>query len=307
MARSMRQALGALAVVVSEEHGRAADASNERQRRANRVPSLVVDIAKLVTEEILPSEDLPSRGQTVAAPVFALLRRTAKSEEATAMAVPRDVFLQPLTGCTGARVSAIGEALAWLDEGATRKAFVHAGAPFARVWLRQVLEWARTNPEAQPPRLPDKDPLAPPPEEGTRQDRARGPRRPKGSTVPFSRTRALALLVLHLVEVEGLPLKTATRRVCNRAKRVHRAAPDTRSLRRAREELKEQGITPEMLTWLAPAIVERFLLPPRAAPLYQGRSRRYGQLLHQYAVAAVLRSLVMRGKNSHTLRSKRRS
>lgn len=305
-ARSMRRALGALAVVVSEERSRAADPdSGAAPRRAHKVPTLIVEIAKLATEEILPSEGLPSRGQTVAAPIFALLRRAAKSEEATARAVPRDVFQQQLTGCTGAQVSAIGEALAWLVEGATRKAFVHAGAPFARVWLRQVLEWARTNPEARPPRLPDKDPLAPPPKEGTRQDRARGAGRPKGSTVPFSRTRSLALLVLYLVEVEGLPLKTATRRIRKRVERVHGYAPDKGSLSEARKKLKERGITPE--GGLAPAIVERFLLPPRAAPLHQGQSRRYGQLLHGYAGAAVLRSLVMGGKNSHTLRSTRRS
>lgn len=254
-------------------------------------------LAELITDEILLSEDppfgdLPSRGETVAAPVFDLLRRAAKSEEATAWAVPRDVFLQPLAGCTGARASAIGEALAWLEEGATRKAFVRAGAPLARVWLRQVLEWARTNPDSRPPRLPDKDPLAPPPERGTRKDGTRGRGRPKGSIVPFSRTRVHALLVLYLEEVEGLSRKAATRRVRRRAERVHGRAPDSRSLRRARKQVNEWGVTPELLARLAPIAVERYLLPPRL-PL----------LLRRYAVAVVLRSLVMRGKNSRPLRA----
>lgn len=284
----MREALGRLVVVVSEE-----------RTQGRGVPSLIVDIAEIIESGILRSARLPSRGATVAAPVFNRLRRAARAKRTTAAAVPRDVFGLPSASSIGAYDSLIVEARAWLDEAHVGRAFVHAGAPFARRWLKETLDWASTNPDAKPPQLPLADPLAPPPEQGGLQPGASKRGRRKGSIALSSKTRDLALLALYLVEVEGVSPKAATRRICDMVAKAYGVRPDIDDLREAREELKMQGITPDELTCLAQASVEHHVLPESVRGLGPAAVRR--------KATAMLRCLVMPGKNSHPLQTAPRS
>ncbi|MBX3592184.1 MAG: hypothetical protein KF755_14870 [Burkholderiaceae bacterium] len=256
----MRLALGRIAAAVHMECEQI-----EAEQRPHGVPQLLVEIAELVESVILRSEELPSRGATVAAPVFAILRRAAKGEQKTTAAIPLDAFGLPREGhaaAPGALSSPIAEALAWLDEEHVRKAFIRTGAPYARAWLRDALEWARTNPEAQPPRLPDSDPLAPPPEQGELQPGASKRGRPKGSIDLSSKTRDLALLVLYLTRVKGLSLDTAKAWV----RTAGPIAPDRSGLRRACEELESVDISTDVLELVASAVAERYRLPVDFAP-----------------------------------------
>ncbi len=287
----MRQVLGRIAVAVCDE-----------RLDARAVPPLIAEIAKIAESEILPSKGLPSRPAAVAAPVFKLLRRTAKAQQNVEAAIQHSTSEAPRAkGAGGPPVPSdpIANALAWLDGEQARKAFVRVGAPYARAWLREALEWARKNPEAKPPRLPEGDPLAPKLERVGPQPSIAKRGREKGSIVLSSKTRDLALLVLYLVDVEGVSLKAATRRVCDAVAQAHGVRPDIDDLRNAREELKLRGITPAELTHLALASVERYLLPESIRDL--------GVVAVRQKTSTMLHWLIMPGKNSHPLRSSPRN
>lgn len=253
-ARRMREALGRIAVVVCDE-----------RLDARAVPPLIADIARIAESAIQPSKGLPSRPATVAAPVFEFLRRTAKAQREVETAIQHFASEAPKVkgaGRSPAPRDPIANALAWLDTGQARKAFIRTGAPYARAWLRDALEWARKNPEAKPPQLPVADPLAPPPEQGELQLGASRRGRPKGSMVLSSKTRDLALLVLYLARVKGLSLDTAIAWV----RAAGRIAPDRSGLRRACERFESVDIPTDVLESLASAVAEQYRLPVDLMP-----------------------------------------
>ncbi len=172
-AEQIRRAFAALVVVAEAQQG-----------RGQAVPAFAVDLSDIIRFEIPPREEVPT--PEVAAPVFVKLRH------ASIESVP-----SPESVIGGA--SALGELVRWLDGDDTRRDFLHAGAPFARTWWRDVARWAAMKPRVSPP--PSLTDLA--------SNGASGPNFTWSTTLHFAR-RLFECLEWHWIET-GQPRRRANR------------------------------------------------------------------------------------------------